>query len=120
MRTNRLRTKAQKEALGHWILQRVTAVVLIPLSVWFIYSLMQLVGMDAAGASDFFQNPLNALLAAATITISFWHGALGLQVIVEDYVHNHTAEKIAHLLIKLFCYGLAAVCVYAVYTIHIG
>lgn len=90
-RTEVKRVKAlgtAKHGFGHWWMQRLTAVAMIPLGIWFVYSLMSMDKLSADSVIMWLHNPVAAILMALwTITVVY-HAALGLQVIVEDYVHS--------------------------------
>lgn len=102
------------DGLHHWIIQRITAIALIPLTIWFVISLIQLSGSEYEQAIAFFKSPLNAVLMAGVIIASFWHAALGLQVVIEDYVHCNFNKITALLVVKIGCYGLAIAGVLAI------
>jgi len=74
-----------KEGLHHWWMQRITAVALIPLVVWFAISLVMLSGADYAVVRAWIGAPLVMLLLTLTIVVGLHHGQLGLQVVWEDY-----------------------------------
>src|SRR5688572_3588582 len=71
----------------HWWLQRVTALALAPLIVWFVLSFTALISADHRTYSQWISSPLNATLMIALVAMLFYHMALGLQVIAEDYLH---------------------------------
>ena len=77
-----------KHGLSHWIAQRITAIALVPLTIWFvsIIALMQNSNYDTA--IETVSNPLNATLFLLLIIATFWHAQLGLQVVLEDYISN--------------------------------
>ena len=77
-----------KEGLGHWRLQRLTAIALIPLTLWFVTSLMSLVTAPHAAAIAWIAKPYVTVLLLALVLALFWHLKLGLQVVIEDYVHS--------------------------------
>jgi succinate dehydrogenase / fumarate reductase membrane anchor subunit len=87
-----------KEGVNHWWAQRTTAAALVPLSLWFVTSVIALVGADYTTAVRWFKAPLNATLMVLLIAATFYHGALGLQVVLEDYVH-HEGTKIASIMV---------------------
>ena len=95
-----------KRGAGHWISERVTAVALVPLTVWMVYGILRLAAGDYGFAVHWVQDPVNATLVVLTFAISFWHMHAGLRVVVEDYIHK-TMTKTALLLINLFICGLA-------------
>ncbi len=75
-----------KEGLGHWWAQRVTAVALIPLTIWFVASLIRLAGADYEAYQAWLALPANAGLLLMLIGLGLHHAHLGVQVVVEDYV----------------------------------
>jgi succinate dehydrogenase / fumarate reductase membrane anchor subunit len=77
-----------KDGLHHWWAQRLTAVALIPLVVWFAVSLVMLSGADYAAVQDWIGSPFVMVLLILTIAIGLHHGQLGMQVVIEDYIHN--------------------------------
>ncbi len=97
---------------GHFWWQRVTALALIPLSVWFLVSILQkfMLAEDRAEAALWFQNPIHAVLTLLLVVMLGLHAKLGMQVIIEDYVHCE-AKKIALLLLNsaaLLIFALAS------------
>jgi succinate dehydrogenase / fumarate reductase membrane anchor subunit len=86
-----------KEGVGHWWAQRLTSLALVPLSVWFVASVVALTGADYTSVRDWIGSPPVAGLLVLLIVTTFYHGALGLQVVIEDYVH-HEGAKLAALL----------------------
>jgi succinate dehydrogenase / fumarate reductase membrane anchor subunit len=77
-----------KSGTKHWWAQRVTAVALIPLTIWFVIAMITATGNDYNNARQFIGNPINAVLFILLIVATFHHAQLGLQVVIEDYVHN--------------------------------
>ncbi len=92
-----------KSGTHHFIVQRVTAVALIPLVLWIIYLALALVHADYAHARALVHQPLNALLLIAFVIAVFWHAQLGVQVVIEDYVHTRWLEVTSQLAVKFFC-----------------
>lgn len=101
---------AAKEGVTHWWAQRVTAVALVPLSVWLVASLVALAGAGHAEVARWLGRPWNAVLMLAAVGVTFHHGQLGLQVVVEDYVHSEWLKLAALLIIRFaaLLFGLAA------------
>lgn len=85
--------------VGHFWRERVTAAALIPLSAWFVVSVMLLIGKTEAEVAAFFQHPWNGLLMGLFIIVSCVHMVLGLQVVIDDYVH-HAGQRILFLLLN--------------------
>ena len=87
-----------KDGTGHWWMQRLTALALVPITVWFVISVIGMAGACYAEFSAWLANPLVAGLFLILIAATFYHAVLGLQVVVEDYLHNE-GMKIATLLV---------------------
>jgi succinate dehydrogenase / fumarate reductase membrane anchor subunit len=87
----------------HFITQRVTALALIPLSLWTIWLALTLVQADYAHARIIVHRPFAAVWLIALVIAVFWHAQLGLQVVIEDYVHTRWLEVLSQLAVKLFC-----------------
>lgn len=77
-----------KSGLHHWIIQRITAIALIPLSLWFVYAFIVLVTGSYEQALGWLSSPWTVTFAILFIVLMFYHGYLGLQVIIEDYVYQ--------------------------------
>lgn len=100
-----------RDGLKHWWAQRLTAIALIPLVVWFAISLVMLSGADYAIARAWIGSPLVMVLLILTIVVGLHHGQLGLQVVIEDYIHGD-GWKLALIVAVRFVaviFGLAAV-----------
>lgn len=108
------------EGAHHWLHQRITAIANIPLVLWFVYSIVCLVNQDHAAAGQFFNSPVNAALMSLLIISSFYHAALGLQIVVEDYVSSKAKRIVTLLVIKLGLFGLAATTILAIIKMHLG
>lgn len=102
----------------HWILQRVSAVALIPLALFFLSQLPEITSADYTAFRDWIRQPLTAIALLLFIICSFYHGSLGLQVIIEDYVSNAGRKFALLLLNKLTFLFLGFACLYAVIAIN--
>lgn len=107
-------------ATGHFVAQRVSAVMLAALGLWFAGSIHGLQGFDYATAVAFVAQPLNSILLALMSATIAYHSYLGVQVVIEDYVHARwlntgalLASRVAHVLLGL-------VSIYAIYTVGFG
>jgi len=109
-----------KSGTHHFIVQRVTALALIPLGLWIIWLGLALMHADYVHARALVHQPLNALLLIAFVIAMFSHAQLGLQVVVEDYVHTRWLEVTAQLAIKFLCVLGALASVLAVVRIALG
>ena len=83
---------ASHTGTGQFWRERVTAAALAPLSLWFLYVMLGLAGTSEVTALQFLAHPWNALLMAAFVSFSLYHAALGLQVVVDDYIHTAGAK----------------------------
>lgn len=106
-----------KSGTHHWWMQRLTAVALVPLSLWFVASLIALATADHATVIEWLASPTAAILCCALIVAVFYHGQLGLQVVLEDYVHAEGLKLASIVLTKLVSLLLAAACLFAVLKI---
>ena len=99
-----------KEGLHHWWAQRLTALALIPLTVWFVAGLIHLAtgGEPYEAFMGWIANPCNATLLILFLGVSFHHAQLGIQVVLEDYVSCHAWRTGTIIAVKFACYGLAA------------
>ena len=100
-----------KEGVHHWWAQRITAVALIPLVVWFAISLIMMSGADYAVVRAWIGSPVVMVLLMLTIVIGLHHGQLGMQVVVEDYVHSDGMKLALIVLLRFIAvfFGLAAI-----------
>lgn len=78
---------ASHTGTGHFWRQRITALALAPLTLWFLWAMLGMVGASVVTPAQFLQHPLNGALMAAFISFALYHAGLGLQVVIEDYVH---------------------------------
>ncbi len=92
----------KNHALNKWIIQRVSAVMLIPLLLFFLYSLVDLVNQDYTGALDFFDNYLSITIFTLFLIFTGLHLKLGLGEIVEDYIQDERVKGILNKLIMLY------------------
>ncbi|MUV14496.1 succinate dehydrogenase, hydrophobic membrane anchor protein [Noviluteimonas gilva] len=97
-----------KTGTGHFWVQRVTAVALALLIAWLVWVLFSIAGGDSTHAIDVLRRPWNAILMGAFLVAMFWHAKLGMQVIIEDYVHTRFWEVTLQLL-NLFACTLGAI-----------
>ena len=109
-----------KSGTHHWWMQRLTAVALVPLSLWFVASLVVVVTADYETVSLWLRSPLVAILCCALIVAIFYHGQLGMQVVLEDYVHTETLKLVSIVVLKLASVLLTATCLFAVLSIAFG
>ena len=95
-----------KDGTSHWWAQRITAVALLPLSIWLVFSLISLVGVDRDGFKVWLDSPGSFVLMILFLIALFYHMQLGLQVVIEDYLHNERNRVIlliSNKLLAVFC-----------------
>lgn len=90
-----------KEGTGHWWQQRLTAIALVPLSIWFIASAVQLAGVHYEQFQAWLAVPGNTALMLLLLFCIFHHAQLGMQAVIEDYVHDNAAKITAIILVKM-------------------
>ena len=103
-----------KEGVDHWWLQRLTAIALVPLTLWFVAAVIGLAGADLETLIDWVSEPVSAVLLILLLIATFYHSALGLQVVIEDYVGNEAARLTLLIVMKLASVVLAALAIFAV------
>jgi succinate dehydrogenase / fumarate reductase, membrane anchor subunit len=106
-----------KEGVAHWWAQRVTAIALIPLSVWYVAALIALTGADRSQLAAWLHAPFPAMVTILLLIAMFYHMALGIQVVIEDYVHSEWVKMAALLLNNFVAVVLAVTGIFAVLRI---
>jgi succinate dehydrogenase / fumarate reductase membrane anchor subunit len=109
-----------KEGVQHWWAQRLTALALIPLGLWFVAELIAHLGLDQAAAAAWLRRPVVLGPTALLIVALFHHAQLGLQVVIEDYVGHEATKLAAIILVKAAAILLATAGLVALLTIAIG
>ena len=105
---------------GHFWAQRITAVALIFLGLWFLYAVLSLENLQFDAVSAWMSTPLNSILMLLTLVSLVYHSQLGVQTVIEDYVHGPTISVLSLRLNVLAHVGLAAAGLYALATIGFG
>lgn len=100
--------------VSHWLHQRITAAALLPLVVWLVFSVMRLKGANYMEFTAWLAQPWNAGLLILLILASFYHAALGLQVVYEDYISCKGLRLIKVIGAKLFFIALGAACLFSI------
>jgi succinate dehydrogenase / fumarate reductase membrane anchor subunit len=109
-----------KGAGEHWWLQRVTAVALLPLGLWFAYALLTLPNFDYASVAAWVRQPVASILLILLIVAVGYHSALGVQVVIEDYVTGKGSKAATLIASTLAHAGLTIAAVFAVLKIAFG
>lgn len=109
-----------KDGTHHFVVQRVTAIALIGLSLYVLYLIVSWIGGDYASVRASVANPCNAVLLSAFVIAMFWHAKLGLQVVIEDYVVNHGLAIASQIAVVFVCALAALASVLAIIRIALG
>jgi succinate dehydrogenase / fumarate reductase, membrane anchor subunit len=109
-----------KEGVHHWWAQRLTAIALVPLTLWFVISVAGLAGMDHAEATAWIGSPAVTVLLVLLVAATFWHAQLGVQVVIEDYVHNEAIKLVSLVAVKFAAVLLAVATIVAVLRLAFG
>jgi succinate dehydrogenase / fumarate reductase, membrane anchor subunit len=109
-----------KDGTGHWWAQRVSAVALLLLGLWFLWSLTHIAGFEQAQVAKWIGNPGHSVMLVLLCGTLAWHSLLGMQVVIEDYVHGPLL-KVCLLLLNRFAHVLTAIAAaFAVLRISLG
>jgi succinate dehydrogenase / fumarate reductase, membrane anchor subunit len=109
-----------KEGVHHWLLQRLTAVALVPLTIWFVVSLLTLPSLGHATVAAWERSGPTPLLLMLLVLVATWHSQLGVRVVVEDYVAAAGARTVTLTLVSFLHVLLAAAGVFAVLRVALG
>lgn len=113
-------TGAAKDGTRHWWAQRLTALALVPLGIAFIVMMIALLGSDYAGARAALAHPVAAALWILFTVALFHHAQLGLQVVVEDYVHSRGLKVAGIIAVKFAALALGAASIVSILRISAG
>ncbi len=111
---------AAKDGTRHWWAQRLTAVALVPLGLGFVVVTIALLGADYDSARAALAHPMAAALWILFTAALFHHAQLGLQVVVEDYVHSLRLKVAAIIAVKFAALALGAACVVSILRVSVG
>jgi succinate dehydrogenase / fumarate reductase membrane anchor subunit len=109
-----------KSGAHHWWGQRLSAIALVPLLLWFMASLTTATTMEYATAVEWMHCPWNSTLLILMIGAMFYHAQLGLQVVFEDYISSHWLQVTSIILVRFLAFVLAVVSIIAVLSIALG
>lgn len=109
-----------KEGVHHWYAQRASAVLLIFLIGWMIYSVFSLAGGGYEASRAFIANPFNAAFLSLLLVVVLYHAMLGLQVVIEDYVHQPAMEIILYFITRAGAYVMMALGIVHIMKLALG
>ena len=104
----------------HWWLERLTSVSTLLLFVWFVVSLLRLPSLEHSAVTEWLSAPLGAVPMLLLIVSTFWHLKLGLQVVIEDYVHEEGMKFFSITVLNFFTIAVGALAFFAVLRIAFG
>lgn len=108
-----------KSGFDHWWLQRITACANFLLAIWAIWSVLTLVGANYEVFTTWLAVPIHAILLALFILSTCMHAALGLQIVIEDYVHCEISKVLSLIALRLFFTGLAVAALFSILKIAV-
>ena len=111
---------SERHGAGEWTAERLSALILVPLSLWGLWSAATMSGGGYDAAFEWFSSWINSGLLIATLLISLWHMNMGLKVIVDDYLHKPVTRTTVLGLIGLICILLAAASVFFIVRLALG
>jgi succinate dehydrogenase / fumarate reductase membrane anchor subunit len=109
-----------KDGTSHWWSQRITAIGLVILGLWFAAELICLDSLDYRGMTMFLASPFNAVMLTLLLLTMLYHSVLGIQVVIEDYVHQGGARIVTLILVKFAHVLAAALGVFSVLKVGFG
>lgn len=109
-----------KEGVHHWWAQRLTAVALVPLTLWFVFSIACLAGAEKAEVLAWVASPVNAVALMLFLATLLHHSQLGVQVVIEDYVHSEGLKLVSMVLMKFAHVVLAVASIFSVLKIALS
>ncbi|MCT2400697.1 succinate dehydrogenase, hydrophobic membrane anchor protein [Novosphingobium mangrovi (ex Huang et al. 2023)] len=109
-----------KSGTHHWLLQRFTAIGNLLLLLWLAASIVLLPDLSYASVADWLATPVPAVAMILLVVSSFWHARLGMQVMVEDYVHEHANKFACIAALNLVAFAGAAFGVFCVVRLALG
>ncbi|WP_370931408.1 succinate dehydrogenase, hydrophobic membrane anchor protein [Bartonella sp. DGB1] len=109
-----------KSGTRHFWLQRLTAVANIPLFIWFIFLLISFTGQSDQEIKAIIASPCVAILLSLMLISGLYHMKLGLQVVIEDYIHGHLLKIILLILNNFFSLTLGIICLFSIIKLSLG
>jgi succinate dehydrogenase / fumarate reductase membrane anchor subunit len=105
---------AARSGVHHWWAERVTSIALVPLTLWFIYAVIHLLGAPHEAVLDWMASPLTIVLMLCLVLTTFHHMQLGLQVVIDDYVHVESTRFLLLVGVRGVAAILALLCVVSI------
>lgn len=109
-----------KSGSHHWLLQRFTAIGNLLTVLWLVASVLLLPDLSYASVTEWIARPVPAVIMALLVVSTFWHARLGMQVMIEDYVHEHANKFACIAALNLAAFAGAAFGVFCVIRLALG
>ncbi len=109
-----------KHGFSHWWWQRVTAIALVPLTLWFVFSLLALAGGSYDSVQAWLSSPINATITLLFTLTALYHGQTGLQMVIEDYIHTKWLNLSLLLLMKFAAVVMAVLAIISILKVALG
>ncbi len=112
--------KNNNSYLTHWVIQKVTALVLLPLLCWFLYIMKSFVNKDYKNKIFWLQESPNSFLLALFMILAIYHSQIGLSNVIEDYVQNKKSKTILLMVKAIFCLLLGVFTIIVIFALSVG
>ncbi len=108
-----------KTGAHHWLWQRISAVALLPLIIWLVFSFVKIAQDPEGYMPVFFAYPFNAVMGILLVSVALYHGSLGMQVIIEDYVNKKLLRRVLVMAVHFLSITTAVAAILAVVRLHL-
>jgi succinate dehydrogenase / fumarate reductase membrane anchor subunit len=112
--------KKYNSALNHWVIQKISALVLLPLLCWFLYVFKDFIYKDFNNKIIWLQDITNSILLTSFLLVALFHLRLGLTVVIEDYIHNASSKNLLLSIIAILCLLLGVFTVIVLFILSTG
>ena len=109
-----------KQGSHHWWMQRVSAIVLVPLGLWFVFSILSLANINYAAIRVWIADPMVTVLLLIMLLALYYHAYLGVQVVIEDYIDSEWQKIASLLLVRFLSFFAGAIAIYSVLKVSLG
>jgi len=107
------------EGALHWLHERVSGAILVPLMLWLVWSIAGMYGRDYESFTMWLSQPVNTILMISAVLAVFYHTAMGIQVVIEDYIHNEGVKMVSLVLNRVVFAFLAIACLFSILKISL-